>query len=599
MPSAGRTVRGFSLRTCATSLAYFLLQSFLFLLLINNLLLPKLAQAQTELINSNAVIVGHVNSCPATGIPNTYACALERDLTLYVPRACYSFTANAANTAAATLNLNGIGARTIKKVQGGITTDLVANDIRPGQIVQVCYDGTNMQMVSPVGNAGGGAGTPAGSPGHVQWNQAGAFAGSAGLTVDGNAVLTRTDHVTEDSAGLALGAHNVIACLPGGADRTYTLPLAATTAVGSYQVVKLDTGTGACLILPSGDDTINGVSGPVRVASYLQQASLTRVGAAAWLAVSALPGGVRASTETTATLSAADVGKLVTLNNAAPIVVTIPAATQAGFGLGATLALRNLGSGAATLVAGASALDGTTPFVLAPGAQVTLWSDGTQYWSQPGFANPMTTAGDLVGGAGSGAAQRIAAGTPKQVLLAGTPPAFSSFPAVTYLPAARCLNNVASSQWSTGATPAAACRAGTHNHEGYLTWGAADTAEVSLGLPLDWDGALAPAVTLHLASTTTTAGQTIQMQVASACAKGDGTTTDDVAWNAVQNMLLVTTNATANQTWRTTLAALTMTNCSAGGLLRVKVSRTADTATNVRLYGMGMTIPRLPTVQAN
>jgi hypothetical protein len=572
------------------------------LLLAPWLLLPLLAWGQTIRVNSNLVVAGHINGCvsgPTGTTGNAYACSLGEAIEALQPQACYGFQADVANTGPTTLNLHSLGATSLVKTQGGVTTPLVANDIRANMLIHACYDGTALQCQNCVGNAATGTGAPGGSAGEAQWNSAGTLGGSSGLRLDATAIRTRTDHVTEDGGGLALGAHNVLACLPGGADRTYTLPLAATTAVGSYQVVKLDTGTGACLILPSGDDTINGVSGPVRVANYLQQASLTRVGAAAWLAVSALPGGVRASTETTITLSAADVGKLVTLNNAAPLVVTIPAATQAGFGLGATLALRNLGSGAATLVAGASALDGTTPFVLAPGAHVTLWSDGAQYWSQPGFANPMTTAGDLVGGAGSGAAQRIAAGTPKQVLLAGTPPAFSSFPEVTYLPAARCVNNVASPQWSTGATPAAACRAGTNNHEGYLTWGAADTAEISLGLPLDWDGALAPAVSLHLASTTTTAGQTIQMQVASACAKGDGTTTDDVVWNAAQNMTLVTTNTIANQTWRTTLAALTMTNCSAGGLLRVKVSRTTDTATNVRLYGMGMTIPRLPTVQAN
>ena len=42
---------------------------------------------------------------------------------------CYSVLANAANTGSATLNLNGIGAKLLKKFVAGISTTLEANDI--------------------------------------------------------------------------------------------------------------------------------------------------------------------------------------------------------------------------------------------------------------------------------------------------------------------------------------------------------------------------------------------------------------------------------------------------------------------------------------
>jgi hypothetical protein len=71
----------------------------------------------------------------------------------------YRFKANTANTGAASLNVNSLGAKTIKKVQGGITTDLDTNDIRSGQFVDCVYDGTNMQMQSTLGNTPGGSGT--------------------------------------------------------------------------------------------------------------------------------------------------------------------------------------------------------------------------------------------------------------------------------------------------------------------------------------------------------------------------------------------------------------------------------------------------------
>ena len=48
--------------------------------------------------------------------------------------------------------------------------------------MEVIYDGTNMQLVNQLGNAGGG--TPGGSSTHIQFNNSGAFGGDAGLTWD-------------------------------------------------------------------------------------------------------------------------------------------------------------------------------------------------------------------------------------------------------------------------------------------------------------------------------------------------------------------------------------------------------------------------------
>lgn len=66
------------------------------------------------------------------------------------------FKANTANTGAAALNVSGLGSITIKKVVGGVTTDLETNDIRANQWVQVVYDGTFFQMQSMLGNSPAG-----------------------------------------------------------------------------------------------------------------------------------------------------------------------------------------------------------------------------------------------------------------------------------------------------------------------------------------------------------------------------------------------------------------------------------------------------------
>lgn len=96
---------------------------------------------------------GPLNTGLDAGSNDTYVIALSPPLTAYLTRQLVWFKANTANTGAATLNVNGLGAKTIKKVAGGITTDLATNDIRAGQYVCVVYDGTNFQMLSASGLA--------------------------------------------------------------------------------------------------------------------------------------------------------------------------------------------------------------------------------------------------------------------------------------------------------------------------------------------------------------------------------------------------------------------------------------------------------------
>lgn len=61
-----------------------------------------------------------------------------------------NFKATTANTGAATLNVNGLGAIAIKKLK---SVTLADNDIVAGQIVTVIYDGTNFQMQSQIATA--------------------------------------------------------------------------------------------------------------------------------------------------------------------------------------------------------------------------------------------------------------------------------------------------------------------------------------------------------------------------------------------------------------------------------------------------------------
>jgi hypothetical protein len=55
------------------------------------------------------------------------------------------------NTGSVTLNPNGLGAITLKKVDGA--TNLAANDLKVGQLAEGRYDGTNIQLTSPPGQS--------------------------------------------------------------------------------------------------------------------------------------------------------------------------------------------------------------------------------------------------------------------------------------------------------------------------------------------------------------------------------------------------------------------------------------------------------------
>lgn len=136
------------------------------------------------------------------GANDTYTATLVPVPTGYITGEHYRFKANTANTGACTINFNGLGAKTIKKVAGGITTDLADNDIRSGQWVDLVYDGTNMQMQSTLGNAPG-TGSIGGSTGSTD-NAAIRADGTGGVTVQSSNLT-----IPDDAATTEVGYMNV------------------------------------------------------------------------------------------------------------------------------------------------------------------------------------------------------------------------------------------------------------------------------------------------------------------------------------------------------------------------------------------------------
>lgn len=87
---------------------------------------------------------------------NSYTVTVTDDFTSYVDKAHFKVKFENANTGAATLNVNGLGAKNLRKCIPGVGfAALDAGDIQDGQILEVAYDGTNFQIIG--GGVSGGA----------------------------------------------------------------------------------------------------------------------------------------------------------------------------------------------------------------------------------------------------------------------------------------------------------------------------------------------------------------------------------------------------------------------------------------------------------
>jgi len=94
---------------------------------------------------------------------DTYVITLSPVPAAYFAGMMITFKANTANTGACTIDVNELGAKSIKKQ---LDQSLADGDIKAGQLVALIYDGTNFQMLSQlgaetatlaIGSVGGGA----------------------------------------------------------------------------------------------------------------------------------------------------------------------------------------------------------------------------------------------------------------------------------------------------------------------------------------------------------------------------------------------------------------------------------------------------------
>ena len=107
------------------------------------LLVPTPDTIRSTLLSDYKADTGAADAAVITPVPAITAYAVGQQ---------FSFKVVATNTTTTpTLNVNGLGAKTIVKVGGGA---LAAGDLIINRIYQVEYDGTNMQLLAPVPSEG-------------------------------------------------------------------------------------------------------------------------------------------------------------------------------------------------------------------------------------------------------------------------------------------------------------------------------------------------------------------------------------------------------------------------------------------------------------
>lgn len=192
------------------------------------------------------------------------------------------------------------------------------------------------------------------------------------------------------------------------------------------------------------------------------------------------------------------------------------------------------------------------------------------------------------------------AGTSGQIIAsagASTDPGWIDFPDAHMIPAANCNNTTAGAGWSIPASsaPTVACRTGTNVNTGVLEFTAtSQTAQFQIPIPADWDTGTNPYARIFFTQGNANGSQTITMQMGTGCGA-----TDDPSFNALQSFASATTGTTANTEYQETLSNFTMTGCSAGHIMNVKVNASSIGTNQAWVQGMTITFPRLIVVQAN
>ena len=243
--------------------------------------------------------LGAVNTVAGTG--DAVTVTLSSGITAYATGQLFRFVAGAANTGAATINVNGLGAKAIRKISGGTDVALAASDIAAGETYLLIY--------RAAANAAAGAFVIVGSSAAVA-DASTTQKGIAELATQTEAAtLTDTTRIVTPDGLFFLGGYATTATaagtttltvtstfnqvFTGSTTQTVVLPVTSTLVLGrSFRIIN--NSTGAVTVQSSGTNAIAVI--PPSSALVVECILTSGTTAASWTIVTPASGALRTAT---------------------------------------------------------------------------------------------------------------------------------------------------------------------------------------------------------------------------------------------------------------------------------------------------------------
>jgi hypothetical protein len=157
----------------------------------------------------------------STGAANAYVLTYSVAPSALFDGQIYSFRASFANTGSCTLNINGLGAKTIKRVLSGVKTALAGAEIQPGQRVSVEYDLATTSWIWVNGQDVARTGT---------WTPSLKFGGSSvGITTS----LSTGEYIAKDGKELTFSCRITVTAIPAPTASAVTITGLPVALAGS------------------------------------------------------------------------------------------------------------------------------------------------------------------------------------------------------------------------------------------------------------------------------------------------------------------------------------------------------------------------------
>jgi hypothetical protein len=158
-------------------------------------------------------------------------------MTAYATGQQFTFVSAGANTGAATININSIGAKSIVKTNGSA---LSAGDIASGAAVQLIYDGTNFQFANKSVSAAGDVAGPASSTD----NAVARFDSTTGKIIQNSGVIVDdTNNVTGVATLKATTTIGVGNATPSASGAGITFPATQSASTDANTLDDYEEGT--------------------------------------------------------------------------------------------------------------------------------------------------------------------------------------------------------------------------------------------------------------------------------------------------------------------------------------------------------------------